>query len=60
MFDFPEVMVSKESEAKGRVIVTFGRSYQTLSAVQSLGRQGVESIVCDEAPMMMAFYCATL
>ncbi len=42
------------SSSKGRAIVTFGRSYQALAAVQSLGRQGVEVVVCDEAPMMMA------
>ena len=40
--------------SSGRVIVTFGRSYQALAAVQSMGRQGVEVVVCDEAPMMMA------
>lgn len=38
----------------GRAIVTFGRSYQALAAVQSLGRRGIEVIVCDEAPMMAA------
>ena len=38
----------------GRAIVTFARSYQALAAVQSLGRQGVEVVVCDEAPMAMA------
>ena len=42
------------SNSNGRAIVTFGRSYQALAAVQSLGRQGVEIVVCDEAPMMMA------
>lgn len=40
--------------SKGRAVVTFGRSYQALAAVQSLGRQGIEVVVCDEAPMMMA------
>lgn len=36
----------------GRVILTHGRSIQSLVAAQSLGRQGVEVIGCDSTPMM--------
>lgn len=46
--------MAKPDNPGGRAIVTFGRSYQALAAVQSLGRQGIEVIVCDEAPMMAA------
>ncbi len=46
--------MSESDQPKGRAIVTFGRSYQALAAVQSLGRHGIEVVVCDEAPMMMA------
>jgi len=46
--------MSETSKPNGRAIITFGRSYQALAAAQSLGRQGVEVVVCDEAPMMMA------
>lgn len=46
--------MSETSNGKGRAVVTFGRSYQALAAVQSLGRQGIEVVVCDEAPMMTA------
>ena len=44
--------MSEDSKPIGRAIVTFGRSYQALAAVQSLGRRGVEIVVCDEAPVM--------
>lgn len=44
----------KPGKPGGRAIVTFGRSYQALAATQSLGRQGIEVIVCDDAPMMTA------
>ncbi|MAT68170.1 MAG: hypothetical protein CMJ58_01465 [Planctomycetaceae bacterium] len=46
--------MSQSKSSRGRVIVTFGRSYQALAAVQSLGRRGVEVVVCDEAPIMVA------
>ena len=46
--------MSVNKHPPGRAIVTFGRSYQALAAVQSLGRQGIEVVVCDEAPMMAA------
>ncbi|MDX1565514.1 MAG: ATP-grasp domain-containing protein, partial [Phycisphaeraceae bacterium] len=36
---------------KGRVVLTHGRSLQALAAAQSLGRQGIEVIGCDEASM---------
>jgi hypothetical protein len=45
---------SNVTKLAGRAIITFGRSYQALAAVQSLGRHGVEVVVCDEAPMMTA------
>lgn len=45
----------------GRAIVTFGRSWQTLAIVRSLGRRGIEVYVGEEAPFAPAFfskYCA--
>ena len=33
-----------------RAIVTFGRSWQALAIVRSLGRQGIEVYVGEEAP----------
>ena len=38
----------------GRAIVTFARGWQTLVAVRSLGRRGVEVITGDLYPMTPA------
>jgi predicted ATP-grasp superfamily ATP-dependent carboligase len=42
------------NEIKGRVIVTFARGWQTLVAVRSLGRRGVEVITGDQYAMTPA------
>ena len=38
-------------QPSGRAIVTFARGWQTLVAVRSLGRRGVEVVTGDEYPM---------
>lgn len=37
---------------KGRVVLTHGRSIQTLAAAQNLARNGLEIIGCDDTPFM--------
>jgi len=39
-----------------RVILTYGRSLQTLAAARSLADQGLEVIVCDDSPLMAASF----
>lgn len=41
-----------QKQAIGKVIITHGRSLQSLVAAQSLGTHGVEVIGCDSTPMM--------
>lgn len=41
---------------KGRVIVTYGRSWQALAIVRSLGRKGIDVIVGEEAPFAPCFF----
>lgn len=37
-----------------RVILTYGRSLQTLAAAKSLSEQGLSVVCCDDAPLMAA------
>jgi predicted ATP-grasp superfamily ATP-dependent carboligase len=46
--------VSGQKQRVGRAVVTFGRGWQTLVAVRSLGRRGVEVITGDEYPLTAA------
>jgi len=46
--------VSGQKNMAGRAVVTFGRGWQTLVAVRSLGRRGVEVITGDEYPLTAA------
>lgn len=43
--------MSGRKHRAGRAVVTFGRGWQTLVAVRSLGRRGVEVITGDEYPL---------
>jgi len=43
--------MGEQSSKTGRVIITFARGWQTLVAVRSLGRRGIEVITGDEYPM---------
>ncbi len=53
--------MSKQSEqSAGRAIVTFARGWQTLVAVRSLGRRGVEVVAGDHysmTPGSLSKYC---
>ena len=43
--------MSGRKHRAGRAVVTFGRGWQTLVAVRSLGRRGVEVVTGDEYPL---------
>jgi len=43
--------MGEQAKKAGRAIITFARGWQTLVAVRSLGRRGVEVITGDEYPM---------
>ncbi len=46
--------MSGQKQRVGRAVVTFSRGWQTLVAVRSLGRRGVEVITGDEYPLTAA------
>lgn len=51
---------SASSGPRGRVLVTFARSWQALAAIRSLGRRGIEVIAADElspTPGSLSKYC---
>lgn len=45
-------MVQSDERVRGRVIVTYARSYQALTAIRSLGRRGIEVIAGDEYSLL--------
>ncbi|MCP4709294.1 MAG: ATP-grasp domain-containing protein [Planctomycetes bacterium] len=49
-------MMGEQTKQAGRAIITFARGWQTLVAVRSLGRRGVEVITGDEYPMTAASF----
>lgn len=44
-------MTKGQKKKRGRAVVTFGRGWQTLVAVRSLGRRGIEVVTGDEYPL---------
>lgn len=44
--------MSAKNKYAGRVIITHGRSLQSLAAAHSLSKKGLDVIGCDEMPMM--------